>query len=93
MAESSGRESLAAAGVRTSWIILAALGCLAFLGATMVGFAFVYELYVPSHPLPPPQIFPAPRLQADPSAEMKQVLAAQRKRLESYGAGAGSAGW
>jgi hypothetical protein len=87
MAESDAKESaLASPQVATLPILLTALAGLLFLALSMIGFAFVYAYYGPSRAAPPPEAFPAPELQPDDSSqELDDLLAKQRKQLQSYG--------
>lgn len=84
MSEHAPQEQLAPAGVDTRRVMIIALGVLAFLGASMGFFAFVFFAVVPRDGTPPPVVFPRPRLQADRGADQRQLLDQQRKELSGY---------
>lgn len=84
MSEHAPQEQLAPAGVDTRRVTIIALGVLAFLGASMGFFAFVFFALVPGDRTPPEVVFPQPRLQADRGADLQKLLDEQRKELASY---------
>jgi hypothetical protein len=71
-------------GVHTSYVLTAATGCFALMVGAVGILYLIYHAAVP-HPQPePPRLFPAPRLEADPAAELHQLLAKQRAEMSGY---------
>jgi hypothetical protein len=64
--------------------VLLVAGVLAFLAASIGGFWGLFAYAVPNRFPLPAQTPPAPRLLADPPAELSSVLAQQRARLAGY---------
>jgi hypothetical protein len=71
-------------GVETSRVVLAVVAAFALLAIGVGGLGAWYWHEVPVKTVPPPATFPQPRVQADEPAELRQILAAQRKRLAAY---------
>jgi len=70
--------------VHTSYVLLAAAGCFGLMIGAVWILYLIYTSAVP-HPQPEaPRVFPAPRLEANPAAELHRLLARQRKELSRY---------
>lgn len=82
MRESDSHESYQVAAGRLHWVLLGLFGAL---------FVIVLAMYWLARPLmeevaqaPRPALPPAPRLQADPAADLAAVRGAERAKLETY---------
>jgi hypothetical protein len=84
MAEQHIQDRLAPPTIAARHILLLAGGTLLFLAATFAGLSLIFFSIVPSQRMPPPRTFPAPGLPAHPASELNELLAAQRKALDSY---------
>jgi hypothetical protein len=84
-AESAIHDDFPPPGGHTRAILLIALGILVSLAASIGILLAVFRWQVPNDEPNVPRTFPAPRVLADEAGELKQLLAEQRKQLESYG--------
>jgi hypothetical protein len=71
-------------GVHTSYVLLAAAGFLTLMIVAVGLLHIIYNAAVPQPRPEAPKLFPAPRLEADPAAELHRLLARQRKEMSSY---------
>lgn len=84
MTGQSLHEDLAPATVDTRRVVIVAAAVLLFLGASMGVLAFAFFSIAPNVRSPGPREFPAPQLQAHPSADLQQYIANQRAQLSGY---------
>jgi hypothetical protein len=82
--EAHGHEQFEAPGVRTRPVLLFALAAVALVVASIWMLAGVYQWQVPNRVLPPPEVFPLPRVQTHQAEQREQIEAEQRRRLTGY---------
>lgn len=69
----------------TTWpVLLSVLGFFAFVAAALVALRIYYNWDVHGPVVTPPRPYPEPRLQADPTADLRRFEAGQRARLTDY---------
>lgn len=71
--------------VSSAFIGWSALSALLLLGISIGGLYSIYRSTVPSTPLPSPQTFPQPRVDARENEELHRIIDAQNKKLETWG--------
>jgi hypothetical protein len=71
-------------GVAGRTILMVAVGFLAFVGLSLGALQLYYRHGVAGPVLAPPQVFPEPRLQADPKADLAELKRRQEERLAGY---------
>jgi hypothetical protein len=72
-------------GVASRTVLLIAVGFLAFVGLSLGALQLYYRHGVAGPVLaPPPRVFPEPRLQADPKADLAELKRQQEQRLAGY---------
>jgi hypothetical protein len=71
-------------GVELSRVVLAVVAAFVLLAIGIGGLGMWYWRQVPVKTMPLPASFPQPRVAADELTELRQILAAQRRRLTSY---------
>lgn len=71
--------------VSRAFIGWSALSALLLLGISIGGLYGIYRSAVPTAPLPAPQQFPQPRVDAQESQELRRILDEQSKKLERWG--------
>ena len=73
-------------GVATRTILSATMGFLLFVAAGLALLHLYYRHVLDAEPVPKPAAtFPAPRLQADPEADLAELQRRQGERLAAYG--------
>jgi hypothetical protein len=82
--EEHAPQDLSSPGVGNRWVVAIAAGLMAMMVAAVVGFAVLYVKRLPANRLPPPELFPAPRVQVDEKALRLRLEAEQRSRLSGY---------
>lgn len=75
-------ESSAVSMTFVGW---AAFSALVLLAISIGVFFAVYRLSVPTKTMPAPETFPQPRVDTHQTEELHEILAAQTKKLESWG--------
>jgi hypothetical protein len=82
--EAHTREELGSPGVGNRKVVAIAVGLMTMMVAAVAGFAALYVNQLPANRLPPPELFPAPRVQLDEKALRLRLQAEQRSRLSGY---------
>jgi len=72
------------AGVSVWPVLFGALASVVLMLAAIWGLNAVYDWQVPNRTLPAPEQFPSPRVQTHQAEQLKDLLAAQRRRLTGY---------
>jgi hypothetical protein len=78
------RQDLSSPGVGNRRVVAIAAGLMAMMVAAVAGFAVLYVRQLPANRLPPPELFPVPRVQVDEKALRLRLEAEQRSRLSGY---------
>jgi hypothetical protein len=73
-----------ASAVNTRNVLWAACGAVVLLFGAIAVLNVIYRDAVPIRTMPAPQTFPEPRLNVDEHAQLQQLLAVQRRRLNEY---------
>jgi hypothetical protein len=77
-------QNLSSPGVGNRRVVVTAAGLMAMMVGAVAGFAVLYVRQLPANRLPPPELFPAPRVQIDEKALRLRLEAEQRSRLSGY---------
>lgn len=72
------------AGVSVQRVLWGALASLALVAGAIWGLSALYDWRVPRRTLPAPERFPSPRVQTHQTEQLRDLLAAQRRRLTGY---------
>lgn len=83
-AEAHDRQPPETSAVNARRVLWAAGGALLLLLGAIAGLDAIYINDVPVRRMPAPEAFPEPRLRVDEHAQLQQILAAQRQRLDQY---------
>jgi hypothetical protein len=70
--------------VDVRWLMVLGCGVLVLLAAAVLGLGALYSKAVPVKTVPPLGTFPAPRIQPDEAAELRQILSQQQQKLTGY---------
>jgi len=77
-------QNLSSPGVGNRRVVVIAAGLMVMMVGAVAGFAVLYVRQLPANQLPPPELFPAPRVQVDEKALRLRLEAEQRSRLSGY---------
>src|ERR1700739_1159664 len=83
-AETHARQLPETAAIDMRRVLWAAAGALVLLFGAVAALDAIYINAVPVRTMPPPETFPAPRLEVDEHAQLQGIVAVQRQRLNQY---------
>jgi hypothetical protein len=83
-AESHIRQTPESPAIHWRGVAWAAIGSLLLLAGAIAGLLLIYQIAIPVKAPPPPQTFAQPRVDTQETEELHRLVAAQRKRLETW---------
>lgn len=91
--QTAAQDRLESPQVAVRPVLWGAFGALILLVGAVAGLHFVFVWDVPNRTLPPPSLFPQPRVRTDEVAERLRIEAAQRRLLTGYSWADQKQGW